>query len=1081
MKKLIYEFEMNKINLLHMFHAVFFILLMVGWQEASAEGSGNPSAGSHTLNGVVRDAYSKKPLNAVQIKTLNAENSAVSNEEGQFSIKLNSAEGVLVAVAYDYNIRQLAVRGNDSIVIDLYPDNFSNYYLLVEGIKGSADNLTSPFSLKSVTGSNQSGAITADNIIQETMGGDLRAINRSGVAGMGASLFVRGINTLNINAQPLFVVDGVIWNNQSGQTSIHQGYIANPLDIIDVNDIENITLLKDGVSIYGSKAANGVILIKTKRGSNTVTKIDLNIVTSISTQPKSIPVMDATQYRTYVSELIKTAGLSNEEIDQLPYLNDNQARSTYLTYHNNTDWSNQVYQTGFSKSYSINVNGGDEKALYYLTLGYTSNTGVVKSTDMERYNIRLNADIKMTEKAGLGLNVGFSRIDRNMIDDGVNSYSSPTWISLIKSPLLSPYNYTSLGSKTSEYTYYDIFNVGNPGGIIENSNNTMKKNSFNITLKPTYQLSPELLISEQFDYSINKTNEDYYRPYLYAAPITIEGIGESENARMSQVIRNNSIFSDTRLSYSHKFNTFHALNVILGSRFIFNSLESDYVEGHNSLSNSSVNLPGSFKNLKTDGVNDLTKSLSHYVNVDYSFNNKYFLNTAMSIDGSSRFGRETQDGFHMFGHSWGVFPSINGAWLLSSESFMKNAKAINLLKLRAGFGLTGNDDIPNYQNDVYFTSIRFRDVANGAVLVNLANPEIQWETTRKANLGIDMSVLNDRLLFNVDIYSSLTKNLLTKRQYQDVAGLNYYWSNGGELSNNGVELSVNAKILNINKFGWEFGVSAGHYVNKITSLPDDLYNSLSALGVNGYTTDVYDGEVLTAVGQPAGVFYGYKTQGVFSTREEAEAADLKIQNSDGTYSTFGAGDMIFEDVADANGVKDGIINANDKQIIGNPNPDLYGTITNKFNYKKLTLKTLFTYSYGNDVYNYQRSQLEAGKDYSNQSTRLNNRWTSEGQITSQPKAVYGDPMGNGRFSDRWIEDGSYIRLKTLSLSYDIPFSSKFLDHLNIWVSANNLFTLTNYLGADPEFSSENGILYQGVDAGLLAQSRSFSFGLKFGL
>jgi hypothetical protein len=259
-------------------------------------------------------------------------------------------------------------------------------------------------------------------------------------------------------------------------------------------------------------------------------------------------------------------------------------------------------------------------------------------------------------------------------------------------------------------------------------------------------------------------------------------------------------------------------------------------------------------------------------------------------------------------------------------------------------------------------------------------------------------------------------------------------------------------------------------VNNITKLP------------NGeFTTSVYGGEVLSREGNPAGVFYGYKTHGVYATDAEASAANLKILNSDGTYASFGAGDVIFEDVADKNGLKDGIINTNDRQIIGNPNPTLYGTINNKFTYKKFTLSALFTYSYGNQVYNYQRSQLEAGKDYSNQSLAMLSRWTTEGDVTNQPKAVYGDPMGNSRFSDRWIEDGSYIRLKTLSLAYNIPIKSNFIEGINIWVSANNIFTLTNYLGADPEFSSQNSVLYQGVDAGLVPLSRSYYVSLKLNL
>ena len=1043
---------------------MLFIVFCMTTQVLTAE-SIDAKTTEHSLSGLVRDAHTKLPINAAQVKTLNGDASATTNELGVFKLKVSSSTALLNVSAFDYNVREFPVQGRDSVVIELYSDVFGNYYKMIEGPEGPVDNIVTTNSIKGVNDLNHTTAVTADEALQTEFGGNVRAINRSGISGMGASLFIRGLNSVNANAQPLFVIDGVIWNNLYDVASIHKGFFSNPLDNIDVNDIESISLMKDGTSLYGSKAANGVILIKTKRATSTVTKINLNIVTGMITTPKILPVMNSAGYKTYVTNIIGTTSLTNSEISQIPFLNDNPARSTYNLYHNNTNWSDQVYQSGVSKSYSINVNGGDEKALYYLTLGYTGNSGVVKTTDFQRYNLRLNADINLFPKVSLGVNVGFSRIDRKLVDDGVDSYTSPTWLSLTKAPFISPYTFTSLGVKTSEYTYADILGIGNPGGIINYSNNTLKQNSFNITLKPVFKVTPSILISEQFDYSLNKSNEDYYRPLFFTYPIYMTGLGYSSNERESQVSRNNSVFSDTRINYVKQFNSTNHLNVFLGTRYINNYYESDYVEGHNSGSNSSVNLPGSFTYLKTDGINNLTKSISNYANADYNYNNRYFLNAAVSMDASSRFGNQTSGGFSLFGHSWGVFPSVNGSWLISSEKFMKYISAVNLLKFRAGYGITGNDDIRDYQTQAYFSSLRFKSVGNGVILTNLANPQIQWETTGRVNLGMDMGLLNDRLALSLDVYSSNTSNLLTLRQFQDVAGLEAYWSNEGKLSNKGAEITLNAKLINLKNLHWEFGLSFGHYVNKITELPN-----------GNYTTQVYGGEVLTSVGNPAGMFYGYKTLGVFATEAQATASKLKIQNNDGTYTSFGAGDVIFEDAHN-----DGVIDAKDKQIIGNPNPILYGTISNKFSYKKLTLSALFTYSYGNDVYNYQRSQLEAGTDFSNQSTTMLTRWVTEGQVTTQPKAVYGDPMGNARFSDRWIEDGSYIRLKTLMLSYNIPIKNNFIEGINIWVSANNVFTLTNYLGGDPEFSTQNSVLFQGVDAGLIPLSKSYYVGLKFNL
>ena len=1077
MKKNIYRLRMNRIAKVTQMAVVAFCALFL--QVALMQAAVKPSK-SYSVSGIVRDAYTKQPVSAAQIKSINGDASAATNEAGHFTIKVNSAKAILIVGAYNYSSRELALQTADSVVVDLYKDVFSNYSKAVEGFNGSQSNITSIPSLKSLSGNMRSTAVSVDEYIRTEAGADARVISRSATAGMGAAMFIRGLNSLNANAQPLFVVDGVIFNNMYDVNSIHNGFFSNPLANIDVNDIESISVLKDGTSVYGSKAANGVVIVKTKRGSNTVTKINLNIVTGVTTAPRTTPVMNNDDYKTYLTEMLKSSGLSNAEILQLPYLNDNPERTTYKTYHNNTNWNDEVYQTGISKSYSISVNGGDERALYYFTLGYLGNDGVVKSTDMERYNMRLNADLKLAEKVALGVNVGFSRIDRTLLDDGVEQYTSPTWLSLVKSPFLSPYNFTSTGTQTTDYTFADIFGIGNPAAIIDKSINTLKQNSFNVTLKPVFTINKEFNLSEQFDYNINKTNEDYYRPYLYTEPIFIEGYGYSENARMSQVMRNAAVFSETRLNYSKKIDEYSQLTAFAGTRYVLNSFESDYAEGHNSGSNSIVNLLGSFKNLKTDGVNNTTKSLSHFLYADYNYDNRYFVNGAVSMDASSRFGSETEGGVQLFGHSWGVFPSVNAAWLMSSEKFMKNINFIDLFKLRAGYGITGNDNIQDYLTEVYFASVRYNEVANGAVLENMANPAIQWETTGRANAGFDMAMLNNRLDLSFDVFSSVTNDLLILRQHNAISGLKSYWSNGGQLTNKGFELSVNAKLLALRNLSWELGASIGHYSNEITALPEDIYSE-GPLVNGGYTTSVYNAEVLSAVGNPAGVFYGYKTAGVFATKEQAEQADLKIMNNDGSFSSFGAGDVIFEDVADANGVKDHIINEQDKQVIGNPNPDLYGSVTSKFTYKNISLSALFTYSYGNDVYNYHRSQLEAGTNYNNQSAAMLNRWTSEGQQTLQPKAVFGDPMGNGRFSDRWIEDGSYLRLKTLTASYELPIKSNFIEGVNLWISANNLFTLTNYLGNDPEFSAGNSVLFQGVDAGLLPMSRSYYLGIKLNL
>jgi TonB-linked SusC/RagA family outer membrane protein len=1050
---------MNRISSLIKLLSVVLILLVTQNLQART----NSATPGKIVKGIVRDAHTHAPIAAARISMMNKKNTTTTDNAGHFKLEVSSDKELLQVEAFDYLMREIALKSQDSIVIELYADDFEANYKMLEGANGSVSKTLNTGSLATNNTINSFYAFTADELLPADAA--VKSSSRSGQIGQGASLFIRGLNSVNANAQPLYVIDGVIWNSMYDVNSIHDGYSINPLTNIDMNDIESISVLKDATSIYGSKAANGVVFIKTNRSLDMTTKINLNISTGYSLAPKALPVMGNAAYKVYLTDVLGTMGLSNTEINALPYLNDDPARFTYPTYHNNTNWQDEIYNNAFSKSYSINVKGGDQKALYYFSLGYTGNDGVVKTTNLDRYNMRYNGDINLFKSLKLGVNVNFMRIDRKMVDDGMNIFSSPTWISKMKAPFLSPYNYTFMGERTTELSFADALGISNPLGAIEMSNNSVKQNNFNVTLRPVYTISKSLNITNTFDYSFNKLIEDRYRPYLYTAPMPMNSEDLSYNTRENQVIRNNAIFNDFRVNYEKNLTQYLDMKVFAGTRFLLNRFESDFVQGHNSMSNTSTNLYGSFKNISADGVNNDSKSISNYVNAEVNYDNRYILTVNAAMDASSRFGNEIQGRLKLFGQSWGIFPSVNAAWLMSSESFMKNLNFVNLLKWRVGYGITGNDNIPDYQTLAYFSSIRFKGVSNGTTLAQLANPSIQWETTNRANIGLDFNLFNERVSVSVDAYSSLTNNLLIQKQLPDVAGLKSYWTNSGSLTNKGIEASLSAKLLNFKNFYWELGASVGHYANSIKSLP------------NGeFITPVLGGEVLTREGNAAGVFYGYKFLGVFATENEAATAYNNMYMVDGHGNKFGAGDARFQDVNN-----DGVINESDKQIIGNPNPAVYGTLSSKISLYNFTLSALFSYSYGNQIYNYQRSQLEAGATIGNQSTAMERRWISEGMVTNQPKAIYGDPMGNSRFSDRWIEDGSYLRLKSVSISYEIPVKKSFLEAITIWASANNLLTFSNYLGSDPEFSYGTNVLVQGVDAGLLPLNKSYNLGLKINL
>jgi TonB-linked SusC/RagA family outer membrane protein len=929
-----------------------------------------------------------------------------------------------------------------------------------------------------------STAISVETDLQAHLGSDVRVITRSGSLDMGAAIFIRGINSLHATAQPLFVIDGVIRDLQLNNTSVHNGFFSNPLADIDVHDIESVTVIKDGNSIYGSKAANGVILINTYRGKDMTTRITANLSWGSNVQPKLPKMMDASQYRTYASNQVQgwmsLSGYPNSLIPSLfPFLDEDQTKKNYGSFHNDTRWSDEIYHDGFTQNYSLSVNGGDDIALYNLSMAYLSGEGTVINTDMNRFNARFNSDINMFETIKTKIDIAITQTNRNLRDQGVDAISSPEFIGLIKAPILSPYEYNPLiGGFTSKLSSYDYIDpttengvpkngVSNPASLIEKALGTASRVGFNLKVNPYWNITKNLQLSSVFSYAFDRAKESCFFTDINQgiAPRVRGGNTIAVYLLRDLTQRKKSVTSDTRLSWKLNPGVDHHFNVLGGFRYMSDLFESDLPRGYNTGNNNVKVLVSGLGEKYVSGENDEWKSISWYANIDYDYQRKYFLTLTSAADASSRFGKKTEEGISLAGQSWALFPSVAGAWMISSEEFMQGLPVINFLKLRTSYGLTGNDDIDAYAGRSYFTPKVIDGKAVGLQLANIQNEAIQWETTAKWNVGADLHLFNERLALAFDVYSSRTDHLLTQKALETYTGLSYYWANDGQLKNQGYELSFSFKALNLRTFQWELGAGVAHYKNEITALS----------GTDCFDTPILGGTVRTAVGQPVGVFYGYKTAGVYATSEEAAASGLYKLNANGKESYYRAGDIRFVDNGDRE------INEADKQVIGDPNPDYYGNIFSRFKWKRLSLDCLFTYSYGNDVYNHLRSQLESGSNFYNQTIAMVNRWTTEGQRTSIPRAEYADPQGNSVFSDRWIEDGSYLRLKTLTIAYEIPFNYPYLQGITFWASANNLWTWSNYLGSDPEFSMNNGVLYQGIDAGYTPISKSYYIGVKINL
>ena len=913
-------------------------------------------------------------------------------------------------------------------------------------------------------------SLTLDDAIADHLAHDVRSIRRSGQYGIGSKMFVRGLNSLNANASPLIVIDGVVIDDMPNESSIHDGFFINRLLDIDPQDIDHIDVIKDASAIYGSKGANGVVCIFTKRGISDKTRITFNANLTAKQKPHLPAMMDESEFRRYVSEIYQgSTGASASASSFEGLFNETPSDKTYPVNHNNTDWNDEVYRVGLLHHYSLGIQGGDDVARYNVSVGYLLGNDVVRNTDLSRINTRVNADINLTKWFNLGAGLFFTRVERELRDDGTDPISSPTFTARIKSPFFHPYSYTDDGTAlTNTLAGVDALGVTNPVALIENAKGEHKQYRFSINVTPTFTIGKDWVVRGQFAYSLDKTNEHYFSPMTGVTPRKLENLGISHNTVKEQDLHQSSIYGDLNVGYHHLFGFDHDLKVNLGERLYVNQYKSTYGEGHNTGDDQIYNLSTNLDYLRTDGLNIDWRSTSVYLQAQYTLKGRYQLWAIGTADASSRFGAEATNSLKALGARWALFPSVGVSWDAKGERFLSNVSWLDALKIHASWGMTGNDALDATAAWSYLAPVNYVGVATGNVLSHLSNKKLKGETTTKLSAGLEISVLHDRLSIGFDVYRHQTGDLLNYRRANILSGQSYYLANSGSLKNVGFEAQLNAKLIAHKDFKWNLGLSLNHYKNEITDLPE-----------GEFVTDILGAHILSRQGEAAGVFYGYKTDGVFATTAEATAANLKVRNEDTSLTSFTAGDVHFLEPNAA--YADGIIDENDRTIIGNPNPDLTGALTSRWQWRRWDLDVHCTFQVGGDIYNYQHAQLESMSTLYNQSRNALNRWRGEGQQTDVPRATYGDPLLNSRFSDRWIEDGSYFKIRQVRLSYNLPINRPFLEGILFWAAVDNVFTFTRYLGADPEFYYGNSVLTQGIDYGQQPSCRSFSFGIKLNL
>ena len=1043
------------------------------------------------VKGIVVDDATKAPVAGVRLKVLNDDRyAAMTDADGKFTIKVPTFATTLYVQAPKYMSQQVAIIAGDEsqeVRISMLSDAFSPMY---------EDGTT--ITAKNGFVSHGKG-ISIDEEMTEKLGGDIRMNMHSGNLDQGAAMFIRGINSINANAQPLVILDGVELDMQRDRASLHLGDIFNMLTTISPEDIDKVTVLKNATALYGARGANGVILIETKRGHSMATRIDANIGVGWTFKPSNPTMMNAAQYRNYAVELLgtipevqKRIGSSTNPL-QFNFLNDAPNGYYYNTYHNDTDWSNYVLRTALTHNYSINVQGGDDIGMYNLSVAYIQTMKNTKENSFDRINVRFNTDIKLLWNLTTKFDMSFSRSNTNLLDDGIPAdlnagvITSPVFLSLIKSPLLNPYqynkninNFTSLLADADDLynTLKDgNYSQANPLALLANGSGERKNRNentfFNVTITPTYEINKDWKITSHFSYYLNRNSQAYYRPNIGLPSFAIENLGTVYSKTASIFSKEQNVLSNTHIDWNKKFGA-HTIAAMGGFRYTYFSFDgSDLTTQYNSKLEDDKNPKLTTGNNVYDtvtGADDVWKNMQWYVNADYNYMNRYFVTASLLAESNSRFGSNADGGMKMFGVKWAIFPSIQAGWVLTNEKWFPKNGIVNYLRLNAGFDISGNDGINNYAARTSFNTVRYINHQIGMQLTNVGNEEIKWETTSKFNVGLQANLLNNRLGINASYFFHNTKDLLTVKTFENpIGGINNYWTNDGEVRNTGFEVGVSGKPVSLKDWHLEIGATLGHYKNEVKKL------------ANGdYTSSIYgDNNILTSVGNPVGVFYGYKTKGVFATTADAKAANLYIIDETGAKQYFQAGDVYFVDMNNDNKIDEA-----DKTIIGDPNPDLYGNIFLNLNWKRFTLGVNFNYSLGNDVYNYQRAILNSGSTLYNQQVAEIGHWRYEGQKTDIPRLNFNDPMGNNRMSDRWIEDGSYLRMKSVKLTYQVPLPESWqswLQGITVWAEGRNLFTITKYTGNDPEFSASNNQLYQGIDCGNIAQGRMLTMGVKINL
>lgn len=957
------------------------------------------------IRGTITDT-SGEPLPGASVVEQGTTNGVITDVDGRYAI---SAKANSILVFSFIGMKTMEIPVNNQSVMDVTMEEEISLLdeLVVIGY-GSVKkkDVTTSISTVSTKELDQKPVTNVAQAIQGRAAG-VSVVRPNGSPDAGMVIRVRGTTSLNGSNDPLYVVDGVPMTDIS--------YLAT-------NDIETIQILKDASSaaIYGSRAANGVVIITTKSGAQGQAKITFNGHVGITNLANKIDPLNVAQYKEYLSDMGSNITLPEGLTDQ-------------------TDWYDETYQTAVTENYQVSVSNGDEKMKYYVSGGYTRENGTIKVAFFERYNFKANLENQIRPWLNIGANVSYADYSGNGIISGQGSNRAGVVLSVINTPTYAP-----IWDAENPGQYYANFYGVNITHPVENMSRSEDNKNNNHRLLATGKAEINFFPDLKFKTTVT-LDRNYNHSTSFLDPIKTSwgrsqhGQG-SDNRSMGTVM----IF-DNILTYNKSVNL-HNFDVMMGSSGTTSKWSQSYQTASHYIDGSIKTLNAANKILQGNGTSAAEWSIMSYVGrLAYNFDSKYLVTMNMRADGSSKLHPD---------HRWGYFPSVSAAWRLSSESFMEDTSWINDLKIRGGWGQTGNQSgLGDYSFLERYSITRQNwweeGKENATVILNqssLRNTDLTWETTSQTNLGFDLIAFNNRLTFNADWYFKKTTDMLMSTNLPaGAAAANTIFRNEGEMTNTGFEFMVSSRNITGKQLTWNTDFNISFNRNELTKL------ELTKIYYGARTSDFLNEFVVrNEPGRPLGGFYGYISDGV-----DPET-----------------GELMYRDIN-----KDGIVSSSDRTYIGDPNPDFTFGFTNTLNYKNFSLNILLQGSYGNDIFNASRIETEGMYDAKNQSTKVLNRWRIPGQITDVPKAGF-----DMKTSSYYVEDGSFLRIKDISLSYNVK--GRLLDKWGIsrfqpYVTATNLVTWTNYSGMDPEVNQwGNSGAIQGIDWGTYPHTRSFVFGLN---